>query len=238
MEASIIPSRGQEDLKSSQIEMQHFWQFKLLPSNWRGNKWHIQTVGGSVPYSQTTPNMLFSHSVASDSLWPHELWHTRPPCPSPAPGVYSNSCPLNRWCHQTISSSAVPFSSCLQSFLASGSFQISQFFTLGGWSIGVSASASVLPMNIQGLFPLGVTGLTSLHPRTLKSLLQHHSLKASIIQCSTFFMVQLSHPYMTTGKTRALTIQTFVSKMMSLLSDTLSRFVITFLPRSKHLLIS
>ena len=123
MEASIIPSRGQEDLKSSQIEMQHFWQFKLLPSNWRGNKWHIQTVGGSVPYSQTTPNMLFSHSVASDSLWPHELWHTRPPCPAPSSRVLSNSCPLGQWCHPTILSSAIPLSSYLPSFPASESFQ-------------------------------------------------------------------------------------------------------------------
>ena len=115
-------------------------------------------------------------------------------------------------------------------------FSVSWLFS--GQSIGASASASVLPMNIQGLFPLGVTGLTSLHPRTLKSLLQHHSLKASIIQCSTFFMVQLSHPYMTTGKTIVLTIWTFVTKVMSLSFNMLSRFDIAFLPRSKCLLIS
>ena len=87
----------------------------------------------------------------SDSLWPHGLQHARPPCPSPTPGVDSNSCPLSRWCHPTISSSVVPFSSCLQSFPASGSFQMCQFFLSGGQSIGVSASASVLPMNYSGL---------------------------------------------------------------------------------------
>ena len=100
-------------------------------------------------------SVQFSHSVVSDSLRPHELQHTRPPCPSPTPGAYSNSCPLSRWCHPTISSSVLSFSSCPQSFPASGSFQISQFFTLGSQSIGVSALASVLPMNIQDWFPLG-----------------------------------------------------------------------------------
>ena len=93
------------------------------------------------------------HSVVSDSLWPHGLQHTRLPCPSPTPGAYSNSCPLSRWCHPTILSSVVPFPSCLQSFPASGSLPMSQFFTSGGQSIGVSASASVLPMNIQNWFP-------------------------------------------------------------------------------------
>ena len=103
-------------------------------------------------------SVQFSQSVVSDSLQTHGLQHTRPPCPSPVPGAYSNSCPSSRWCHPTISSSVVPFSSRLQSFSASGSFQISQFFISGGQSIGVSASASVLPMNIQDWFPLGWTG--------------------------------------------------------------------------------
>ena len=98
----------------------------------------------------------------SNSLQPHGLHHTRLPCPSPTPRVCSNSCPLSQWCHSTISSSVVPFSSCLQSFPASGSFPVCRFFTLGGQSIGVSASASVLPVYIQGLFPLGLTGLISL----------------------------------------------------------------------------
>ena len=104
----------------------------------------------------------FSRSVLSDSLRPHGLQHARPPCPSPTPGVYSNSCPLSQWCHPTISSSVVSFSSCLQSFPASGSFQMSQFFASGGQSIGVSASVSVLPMNFQDWFPLGWTGWISL----------------------------------------------------------------------------
>ena len=103
-------------------------------------------------------SVQFSRSVVSSSLQPHGLEHTRLPCPSPIPGVYSNSCPLSRWCHPTISSSVVPFSFCLQSFPASGSFQMSQFFPSGGQSIGVSASISVLPMNIQDWFPLGWTG--------------------------------------------------------------------------------
>jgi len=104
----------------------------------------------------------FSHSVVSDSLWPHELQHTKPPCPSPSPGVYPNSC---QWCCPTISSSVIPFSSCLQSFPASGSFQISQLFASGGQSIGASASTSVLPMNIQDWSPLGWTGWISLQSK-------------------------------------------------------------------------
>ena len=104
----------------------------------------------------------YSCSVLSDCLWPNGLQHARPPYPSPTPGVYSNSCPLSRWCHSTISSSLTPFSSHLQSFSASGSFLMSQFFASGGQSIGVSASASVLPMNIQDWFPLGWTGWISL----------------------------------------------------------------------------
>ena len=107
----------------------------------------------------------FSRSVVSSSLQPHGLQHTRPPCPSLTPKVDSNSCPLNRWCHPTISSYIIPFSSCLQSFPASGSFQMSWFFTSGSHSIGVSASASVLPMNTQDWSPLGWTGWISLSPR-------------------------------------------------------------------------
>ena len=184
-------------------------------------------------------SVQFSCSVMSNSLWPHGLQHTRPPCPSPNPGAYSKPCPLTRWCHPTISSSVVPFSSCLQSFPASGSFQMSQFFTSGGQSIGVSASASVLPMYIQDWFSLGLTGLDLLAVQwTLKSLLQHHSSKASILQCSAFFIVQLSHPYMTTEKNIALTRWIFVGKVMSLLFNMLSKLVIAFLPRRKCLLIS
>ena len=179
----------------------------------------------------------FSRSVMSDSLRPHGLQHARPPCSSPTPGACSNSCPSSQWCHPTISSSVVPFS-CLRSFPASSSFPMSQFFASGGQNIGVSASASVLPMHIQDWFPLGWTGWISLQSKGLSRVLQIHSSKASILQHSAFFMVQLSHPYMTTGKTIALTRQTFVGKVMCLVFNMLSRLVIAFLPRSKHLLIS
>ena len=132
----------------------------------------------------------FSHSVVSDSLRPHELQHTRPPCPSPTPGVYLNSCPLSRWCHPTISSSVIPFSSRLQSFPVSGSFPVSQFFASGGQSIGVSASASVLPMDIQDWFHLGWTGWISLQSKGLSRVFsQYHSSKVSVFQCSAFFIV-------------------------------------------------
>ena len=112
-------------------------------------------------------SVQFSHSVMSDSLKPQGLQHTRPPCPSPTPGAYSDLCALSQWCHPTISSSVIPFSSCLQSRPASGSSQISQFFASGGQSIGVSASASVLPMNIQDWFPLGWTSSISLQSKGL-----------------------------------------------------------------------
>ena len=174
----------------------------------------------------------------SDSLRPHESQHARPPCPSPTPGIHPNSCASSWWCHPAISSSVVPFSSCPQSLPASGSFPVSQFYTSDGQSIGVSALASVLSMTIQDWFPLGLTGWISLQSRGISSLLHHHSSKASILWCSAFFIVQLSHPYMTTGKPIALTRQTFVGKVMSLLFNMLSRLVIAFLPRRKCLLIS
>ena len=122
--------------------------------------------------NQSTDNIIWlslqvSHSVVSDSLWPHESQHTKPPCPSPTPRVYPNSCPLSRWCHPTISSSVIPFSSCLQSFPASGSFQMSQLFASGGQSIRVSASTSVLPINTQDWFPLGRTGWISFQSKGL-----------------------------------------------------------------------
>ena len=131
-------------------------------------------------------SVQFSHSVVSDSLRLHEPQHARPPCPSPTPGVNPNPCPLSRWCHPTISSSVVPFCSYPQSFPTSGSFQMSQLFASGGQSIGVSASASVLPMNSQDWFPLGLTGWISLQSKGLSSLLQHHSSKHQ------FFGTQLS----------------------------------------------
>ena len=149
--------------------------------------------------------------------------------------VHCHGC---QWCHPTISSSVVPFSSCPQSFPASGAFQMSHLFTSGGQSIRVSASTSVFPRKTQDWSSLGWTGWISLQSKRLSSLLQHHSSKASVLQCSAFFIVQLLHPYMTTGKTIVLTRRTFIGKVMYLLFNMLSRLVITFLPRSKHLLIS
>ena len=136
--------------------------------------------------------LLFSHSVMSDSLRPHGLQHIRPPCPLLSPGACSNSCPLSQCCHPTISSSVIRFSSCLQSFPASGPFPTSRLFASAGQSIGTSALASVLPVNIQGLFPLELTGLISLLSKGLKSLLQQHSSKALVLRCSAFFMVLIS----------------------------------------------
>ena len=175
-------------------------------------------------------SVQFSNSVMSDSLQPHELQHARPPCPSPVPGVYSNSCPSSRWCHPAISSSVVPFSSCPQSLPASGSFPMSQLFTWGGQSIEVSALASVFPTDLPRLISFRMDWLDLLAVQgTPKSLVQYHSSKASILQCSAFFTVQLSHPYMTTGKTIALTRWIFLGKVMSLLFNMLSRLVVTFL---------
>ena len=185
--------------------------------------------GNSIPFSTVYSSIQFSRSVVSDYLRPYGLQHTRLPCLSPAPRACSNSCPLSWWCHPTISSSVIPFFSCLQSFPASGSFPVSQFFASGGQSINISASASVLPMNIQDWFPFGIDWLDLLAVQgTRKSLLQHHNSKASILQCSAFFVVQLSHPYVTTGKTIALTIQTFVSKVMFLLFS-LSIMILKFI---------
>ena len=179
--------------------------------------------------------LLFSYWVVCDSLQPHGLQHARLPCPALSPGVCSNSCPLSWWCYPAISSSAAPFSFCLQSFLASGSFLISQLFASGSQTIG--ASASVLPMNVQGWLPLGLTGLISLQSKGLSIVFSSTTFwKHQFFNAQPSF--QLSHPYMTTGKTIALTRWTFVSKVMSLLFNVLSRLVTAFLPKSKHLLIS
>ena len=183
-------------------------------------------------------SVQFSRSVMSDSLWPHESQHAGPPCPSPTPGVHSNLHTSSRWCHPSISSSVIPFSSCPQSLPASESSNESTLPMRWPkyWSFSFNISPSnehpgLISFRMDWLVFLGVQG-------TLKSLLQHHSSKASILQRPAFFTVQLWHPYMTTGKTVALTRQTFVGKVMSLLLNVLSRLVITFLPRSKCLLIS
>ena len=167
----------------------------------------------------------------SDSLQPHGLQNAKLPCPSLSPRV--SMMPSNQFIF------CCPLLLLPSIFPSIRVFSNTRLFASGGQSFGSSASASVLPMNIQAWFPLGLIGLISLLSKGLsKSLLQHHSLKALILLRSAFLMVQLSRLYMTTGKTIALTIQTFVSKVMNLLFNTLSMFVIAFLPKSKHLLIS
>ena len=147
------------------------------------------------PKAMTAP-VQFSHSVVSDSLQPHEPQHARPPSPSPTPGVHPNPCPLSQWCHPTILSSVVSFSSCPQSFPASGSFQMSQLFTSCGQSIGVSVSTSVFPMNTQDWSPLGWTGWISLQSKGISRVfsnttVQKHQFFGTQL---SFFIVQLSHP--------------------------------------------
>ena len=185
-----------------------------------------------------TVSVQFSHSVVSNSLRPQ--WITAHQASLSITNSWSLcklvSTELVMSC--SISSSVAPFSSCPQSLPASGSFPMSHLFAWSGQSIGISALASVLPMNTQDWSPLGWTGWISLQSKGLSSLLQHHSSRASILQCSAFFIVHLSHPYVITGTTIALTRRTFVGKVMSLLFNMLSRLVITILPRSKRLFIS
>ena len=202
-----------------------------------GLKLNIQKT--KIMVSGPVSSVQFSHSVVSDSLWPHGLQQARLPCSSPTPRACSNSCPSSWLCHPTVSSSVVPFSSCLQSFSASGSFPVSQFFASGGQIIGTSASASDLSMNIQNWFLLRLTGLILLLSKGLSRVFSN-----STVQMNQFFGIQLpvwsnSHNrYMTNGKTIALTKQTFVGKVMFLIFNMLSRLVTAFLPRSKHLFIS
>ena len=129
----------------------------------------------------------------SSFLQPHEPQHTRPPCPSPNPGVYSNPCPLSQWCHPTISSPVIPFSSCLQSFPALGSLQMSQLFASGGQSIGVSASTSVLPVNTQDWFPLGWTGWTSLQSKGLSRVFSNTTVQKLALWVSKSFSLETFH---------------------------------------------
>ena len=144
-------------------------------------------IWSTAPRAREVSSVQFSCSVMSHSLRPHESQHARPPCPSPTPGVHSNSCPLSRWCHPAISSSVVPFSSCLKSLPASGSFPVSQLSTSGGQSIGVSASASVLPMNTQDWSPLGWSGWISLQSKGLSRVFSN-----ATVQKHQFFSAQLS----------------------------------------------
>ena len=174
----------------------------------------------------------------SDFLWPHEVQHARPPCPSPTPGVHPNPRPSSWWCHQTISSSVISSAPALNLSQHQGVFkwirsshQVAKLLELQLQNQSYQWTPRLISFRMDWLDLLTVQG-------TLKSLLQHHSSKASILRHSPFFIVQLSHPYMTTGKTICFSRQTFVDKIMSLLFNMLSRLVITFLPRSKRLLIS
>ena len=166
--------------------------FKFIPPFSSHSVSTSQSSTCAYPFS----SVQLSCSVVSDSLWPHGPQHARPPCPWPTPRNYSNSCPLSWWCHPNISSSVIPLSSHLQSLPASGSFQMSQIFASRGQCIGFSFNIS--PSNEHsGLISFRMDGLDLLAVQgTLKSLLQHHSSKASILRCSAFFTVQLSHPYM------------------------------------------
>ena len=185
----------------------------------------------------TNPDNFQFSSVVPDSLWPHGLQHTMPPCPSPDPRACSNSCPSSWWCHPTISSSVIP----------SPAFNLSQHQRVFQWVSSSNQVAKVLEFQLQHQSFNEYSGLVSFRMNwfdlfavqgTLKSLLQHHSSKASILWPSAFFIVQLSYPYMTTGKAITLTRWTFVDKLIPLLFNMLPRLVIAFLPRSKCLLIS
>ena len=177
----------------------YLWKDESLQKNNLFSHTIIRNNSG-LKYLYYFSSVQFSCSIVPESLRPHGLQHTRPPCASSTPGVHPSSRPSSRWCYPAISSSVVPFSSCPQFLTASKSFPMSQHFSWGVQSIGVSALASVFPKNIQGWSPLEWTSWISMQSKTLKSLLQHHSSKASIFQHSAFFTVQLSHPYMTTGK--------------------------------------
>ena len=206
-------SRGQEDPPEKEMATHS----SILPEKFHGQRSLVAIVHG-------TSSVQSSHSVVSDSLRPRESQHARPPCPAPTPEVHSNSCPLSRWCHPAISSSVVPFSSWPQSPPASESFPMSQIFAWGAKVLEFqlqhySFQRTPRTFRMDWLDLLAVQG-------TLKSLLQYHSSKASILQHSAFFTVQLSHPYMTTGKTIALTRWTFVGKVMCLLFNMLSRLVV------------
>ena len=170
-------------------------------------RYHASILTLDFPTCRTLHSVWFS-SVAQSrpTLWPHGLQHTMPPCPSPTPSVYSNSCPLSRWCHPTISSSVVPFSSRLQSFPASGSFPMSQFFTSGGQSIGVLASTSVRPMGTQDWSPLGWTGWISLQSKGLSRVFSRpqfksiNSLVLSFLYSPTITSIHVHIPYWCSNK--------------------------------------
>ena len=187
---------------------------------------------------QCISSVQFSRSVVSDSLRPHESQHARPPCPSPTPGVYSDSCPSSQWCHPAISSSVVPFSFCSQSLPASGSFPMSQLFAWGGEVLEFQPQHQSFQWTSRAvLLQNGLVG-SLCSPRDSQESSPTPQFKSINSLTLSFLHIQLSHPYMTTGKTIALNRWTSVGKVMSQLFNMLSRLVITFLPRSKRLLIS
>ena len=207
------------------IALFNFQIFEVFPR-------YISVIDLNVSFSVELEHQ-FSRSVVSNSLRPHEPQHARPPCPSPTPRVHPNPCPLSQWCHPTISSSVINLLLLPSIFPSNRVFSNESALHIRGpkyWSISFNISPTnehpgPISFRIDWLDLFAVQG-------TLKSLLQHHNSKASILWHSAFFTVQLSHPYMTTGKTIALTRRTFVGKVMSLLLHVLSRLVITFLPSS------
>ena len=215
MSPNLIPAEtNKQRCKQTKIKKSSAFGNRILLTNWnRIITWDAVCIIYAVVFS----SVQFSDSVVSNSLWPHESQHTRPPCPSPTPGVYSNTCPSSQWCHPAISSCRPllllpPISPSIRVFSNESTLCMR-------WPRYCSFSFSISPSNLRpGLISFRMDRLDLLAVQgTLKSLLQHHSSKASIFQHSAFFTVQLSHPYMTTGKTIALTRRTFVGKVMSLL---------------------
>ena len=211
----------------SDTDKPSFWYW--LTNHLSGITFINSSIDFAKQFLQSFSSVQFSSSVMSDSLQPHESQHSRPPCPSPTPGVHPNPHPSSQWCHPAISSSVVPCSSYPQSLPASESFPMSQLFTWGGQRTGFSALASFLPKKSQGWSLLEWTGWISLQSKGLSRVFSN-----TTVQKHQFFGAQLSsqsnsHPYMTTGKTIALTRRTFVGKVMSLLLNMLSRLVIAFL---------
>ena len=172
------------------------WNSKvMLTVDSRLCRWFLSPLSFLLFKTRISYPVLFSRSVMSESLWPHGLQHSRLLCPLPSPGVCSSSCPLNQWCHPNISSSVFPFSSHLQSFPASGSFPMSQFFTSGGQSMGTSASVSALPINIQGWFPLGLTGLISSLSKGLSRVFSNTTVQKHHFFSAQLFLLSNSHTH-------------------------------------------
>ena len=175
---------GTDELRIA-MNVVYLWGIGSTGRGWESGRERKQAMKGELSGQSSSwangASVQLSHSVVSDSLRPHEPKHARPPCPSPTPGVHPNPCPSSRWCHPTISSSVVPFSSCPQSFPASGSFQMSQLFTSGGQSIGVSASTSVLPMNTQDWSPLGWTGWFSSQSKGLSRVFSNTTVQKQLL---------------------------------------------------------